>query len=111
MPYLSPRFTEEALMSSPKLRAARSYNRLCGAWLLFKTGRVTRMSATQFKVTSERSENFVDLSAEQTCYCRDMEFRGATIDHQCKHTLAARLASTNDIALRNAIGTLVESVI
>jgi hypothetical protein len=95
---------------TPRRSIGSNYNRLCGAWLLFKTGRVERLGATQFKVTSDRSVNYVDLSAEQTCYCRDMEFRGSAIDHQCKHTLAARIFATPDLALRQAIGVLVESV-
>ncbi len=79
-------------------------DRLRRAWQLVKSGRVERLGGTQFKVAGNvEPAYYVDLSAEIPCTCRDEEYRGAQIKHQCKHLLASRIAAKDPAILLSLI--------
>lgn len=68
-------------------------DRLARAWQLVKSGRVERLGGGQFRVAgNDEPEYFVDLSVDPPCYCADQNYRGGSTNHQCKHSLAGRLA-------------------
>jgi uncharacterized Zn finger protein len=79
-------------------------DRLHRAWQLVTSGCVERLGGTQYRVAGNvEPDYYVDLMGDQPCTCRDMEYRGTAILHNCKHVLAARLAAL-DPALLQVIG-------
>lgn len=86
---------------------AHTPNRLRRAWSLVKSGRVKPLGEGRFIVAGNvEPRYFVDLNAEIPCTCRDEEFRGARIHHQCKHRLAARIAAQEPAILLALIGMM-----
>lgn len=85
-------------------RPAYKPDRLRRAWQLVKSGRVERLGGTQYRVAGNvEPVYYVDLASEQPCTCLDLHHRSDAIHGQCKHLLAARLASL-DPALLQVIG-------
>lgn len=76
-------------------------DRLARAWQLVKSGRVERLGGSQFRVAGNTEpEYFVDLDAEQQCYCLDSFYRQRENNGFCKHVGAARLASLDPSLLQ-----------
>jgi len=60
---------------------------------IIKSQGIQRLGPQQFRVRGhEEPEYFVDLSADQQCYCKDMEHSPGRI-RQCKHILSGRLVN------------------
>lgn len=71
---------------------SHSPDRLRRAWRLVTTGRVKATGGRTFQVAGNAETVYaVDLDGDPCCYCLDSYYHGAA--HQCKHLLAARLAS------------------
>jgi hypothetical protein len=86
-------------MSVP-VRPAHRADRLRRAWALIKAGKVKRLGGSRFRIAGTTQRVYdVDLSVDPPCYCLDMEYRGTAIKHNCKHTLAARLAGLDPALL------------
>lgn len=60
----------------------------------------------EYEVQGSHTIRYVNLNTDQPCECEDCFYRGARIRNNCKHTLAARLAS-GDMTLINALGALL----
>lgn len=82
-------------------------DRLARAWQLVKSGRVERLGGGQFRVAgNDEPEYFVDLSVDPPCYCADQNYRGGSTNHQCKHSLAGRLAMLEPALLQVIADTI-----
>lgn len=72
--------------------------RLRRALQLLQAGRVKHIRGSQFHVNSgSEGGYYVDLSAEQTCYCKDREERNLL---DCKHSLSCRLFRADPFVLK-----------
>jgi hypothetical protein len=89
-------------------RRAITASRLRAAWRLIKEKRVKVLSTGRVAVAGNVEPYYiVDLSQDPPCHCRDVEYRGAQIRQNCKHTLAARLAKMDPALL----GTIADWIV
>ena len=83
---------------SPK-GASVEYGRLIRAIGIIRAGQqddkpsLKRLGAQQFEVKgNDQPSYYVDLSAEQRCWCKDAEF-APRYERMCKHEIACRLVN------------------
>src|SRR5689334_18766891 len=75
------------------------YGRLVRAIAIIRAGQrdgkptLKRLGPQQFKVRgNDQPVYYVDLTAEQRCWCKDAEF-SSRYERMCKHEIACRLAN------------------
>lgn len=87
---------------------AHTAQRLRAAWALIRGKLVHVLPDGRVAVAGNVERYYiVDLSQDPPCHCRDMEYRGAAIRQNCKHTLAARLAKMDPALL----GTIADWIL
>src|SRR5690242_4270925 len=101
-------FTARESEAKPVTSAHRA-DRLRRAWALVKSGRVERLGGGRFRVAGNVEEcYYVDLAGDPPCTCMDVWYRERSIQGQCKHLLAARLAGL-DPALLGVIADWIDT--
>jgi hypothetical protein len=69
---------------------------------------VKHLRASQYFIQSGDEGYYVDLSENQTCYCKDRENRAL---EECKHSLSARLLRADPVvtkAITEFVAVMVE---
>lgn len=60
----------------------------------------------EYEVQGSRFIRYVNMHSDQPCDCEDCFYRGARIRNNCKHFLAARMAS-GDMGLIRMLGDML----